>query len=299
MGKNVGFLIGLLFFVGATEGREFHCRADRPWKAETLFEWGDLVLQQVFVNKACNLRIVRARRGKTKHFRNFSFSSAGQVYIYSQFDNPNNPKSTFATSGVKSFYLFPRKNALKAVFDAQRQEFHVQIPSGERIFFSNDPLRVDQERTVDLAVTEGPVAYDNAGGVVIQRPQGVLLNVGYLQGGGDRGRRNLTLEDRFGRVCEVPHHRLFNYFDRTYQVRAGRCDVDLPPNCRCVDAGRKHERAVCETERRVAHDRHGRRAIDESRPKPDIESIISNVCPQFTATRLTQAGAVTSHSGAN
>jgi len=272
---------------------------DRPGKIETLLEWGDLVLQQGLFNKVCHLRIVHHRDKVSKQFRNFSFSTAGEIFIYSQFVNPRNPKSTFATSGVKSYFLFPRKNELKAVFDAERQELYVQVPSGERIFFRNNPLRVDQEKTVDLAIKEGPVAYDNAGGVVIRQPKGVLLNVGYLQGGSDRARRTLTLEDRLGRVCEVPHNRLFDYFETIYAVHRGRCGDNLSPDCRCVDRGKKHERAVCETERRVSFERLGNRPIDESRLKRGIEAVIEAACPQFAITRLTEVGGLTNSSGTN
>ena len=299
MRSYIGTLLCLLFFSGGADGREFHCQLDRPGNVETLFVWGDLVLQQAYFNKACTLRIVPVRDSATRRLRSFSFSAAGQIYIYSQFDNPHNPHSTFATSGVKSYYLFPHSNELKAVFDPQRQELYVQLPSGERIFFNNDPPRVDQDKTVDLAITEGPVAYDNAGGVVIRQRQGILLNVGYLQGGADRARRNLTLEDRFGRVCTVPHHRLFDYFDKTYGVRPGPCDANLPPNCRCVDAGRERERVVCETEQRIAYERLGGRTIDESRPKPGIDAIIRGACPQFTVTQLTEASGMAGPSGAN
>lgn len=299
MRRYIGLLLCLILAVGGAEGREFLCRADRPGEVETLFAWGDLVLQQAYYGKECNLRVVHAGNKETRQFRNFSFSATGQIFIYSQFENPNNPRSTFATSGVKSYYLFPRTTELKAVFDPERQEFYVQVPSGERIFFKNDPLRVDQVKTVDLAITEGPVAYDNAGGVVIRQPRGVLLSVGYLRGGSDRPRRNLTLEDRLGRACQIPHHRLFDYFDKTYAVRQGPCAATLPPDCRCVDAGRKHERMVCETEHPVAYQRLGNRTIDESRLKPEVEVIIRGSCPQFTITRLSEAQPIAGSSGAN
>ena len=54
-------LICLLLFVASAEGREFHCRSERSGEVETLFVWGDLMLQQTYVNKACNLRIVHTR----------------------------------------------------------------------------------------------------------------------------------------------------------------------------------------------------------------------------------------------
>jgi hypothetical protein len=279
-------LIALCGLSGLTQAREFYCQAMSGEEPNPLMQWGDLVLEEAFFGGQCHLRVLHAHDATPEQFRNFAFSESGQIYIYSEFDNPYNPLSTFATSGTKGYFIFPRVTQLKAVYDELRDEFHIRLPSGERIYFKHSPLAIDETRTRDLEISQSPVAYDNAGGISIRNPRGVLLNIGYAQGGSESVRKALILEDGYGRTCALPHRRLFDYFRKSYLVSTGKCPSTIPASCRCNDRGKRKERMVCDNERQLAYSQINRRSVDGYKPKPNIEAIIEASCPSLHSLTL-------------
>ena len=103
--KHVAILLAILLFSGLVQAREFVCDSNQPSEPRALMQWGDLVLEEAFFAGQCHLRVLHAHDATPAQFRNFTFSESGQMYIYSEFNNPYNPLSTFATSGTKGYYL--------------------------------------------------------------------------------------------------------------------------------------------------------------------------------------------------
>ncbi len=287
--KQLLLLILLILASGASHARTFYCTAEKPEEPRPLMRWGDLMLEEAFFAGQCHLRVLHAHDATPEQFRNFTFGEDGQIYVYSEFDNPYNPLSTFATSGSKRYYLFPRVAPLKAVYDETRDEFYVRLSSGERIHFRNNPMRIDEQRTTDLSIDQQSIAFDNAGGIHIRQPRGVLLNIGYAQGGSERVEHDLILEDRMGKTCALPHQRLFDYYRKSYLVREGACPAVIPATCRCADRGGRKERMVCDDERQLTYSQVGKRSVDGYKPKQRIEAVIEQSCPQLHSLTIARA----------
>lgn len=273
----------LLALISWAQAGEYHCQATQPGESNELLVWGDLVLEESWYAGRCNLRVRQPHATTPRNFRHFSFNDDGEIFIYSEFNNPGNPTSTFATSGTKNYYLFPRVAELKAVFDESQNEFYIRMPSGDHIFFRNDPMRIDEQRTTDLKVVQQEVAWNNQGGISLSKPSGVLLNLGYLQGGSERAGRILNLEDGEGLSCSLPHASLFDYYRKRYEIHTGSCLTEPLEGCHCVEPGTARERTICEYEYSLTQQALGNRVLDGYRPKAEIEEVIETGCPTLAS----------------
>ncbi len=274
-------LLFLLLLPPAASARSFYCTASQDSEPERLLQWGDLLLEQVRYGGRCHFRIGHDHTSRPTNFRDFSFSEEGEIFIYAQFHNPHNPHSTFATSGTKGYYLLPRIATLRAHFDQQAQRLQIRLPSGERVYFRNNPVAIDEVRTSDLEIRQQPVTFNNAAGIALRNPRGILLNLGYRPGGSEEITRNLQLEDRHGNRCALPHRSLFDYYRNHYRITPGPCPAELTSDCRCADRHTSRERTICGVSNRLATADASSRTVDSYRIKADIENLIERQCPQL------------------
>lgn len=259
--------------------KEVICDARIKSKPKVVLKWQDLVVEQSHDGHNCHLTVKHNPNVKPKYFRRFTFNEAGKIFVYSEFNNPLKPNSTFATSGVKAYYLLPALGQLKAVLDREKGEFYIRMPSGEKIYFDGSPMRINEQKTTDLSIHQQAIAYHNAGGFSVSNPNGVLVNVGYLQGGQDNPHRKLILKVANGGQCKVPHGQLFDYYFTSYKVKPGTCPTSITAHCECLSRGQKRERLVCSNEYRLTYKELRGKRIGGYRLKDNVARIIGKRCP--------------------
>lgn len=141
-------------------------------------------------------------------YRDYAFYSTGLLLIFSSY-GPG--EDVARLTSAREYYFFPRRQAPTLHMDEAAGTVSVTGVDGRAVVI--DPATA-QIASLDGDIIVSPVV-DPAvrGGVDITRYAGLLLDIGYRQGGQPSGRRNnnSTFRAPHGQTCTVRNDEVFTY----------------------------------------------------------------------------------------
>lgn len=170
---------------------------------------GSIQLQQIITNEGVCFLSVRNFKSSGLVYRNYLFTSDGNLMIFNSFGWGDDSSST----GARDFYMFPRPQ-IKATYQWNDEARHLEVTdvTGGKSYFSYETAELIQMEKGQIFV-DPKVHPDNRGGVEIRNYQGLILDIGWSIGRSPTQNPSgwATFTDSQGQTCRTQNRHLFSY----------------------------------------------------------------------------------------
>ena len=162
----------------------------------------------------CDIQISPKHEVAYSDNRSYIFNSGGElvsnVSFSSQIKGPNQYKLS-ATTGSKSFVLFPKKQEPKIFMDKATGELKVEAVNGAVFYFNPSDGLINEEKTTDYRVSQEPIKAHKAG-ITISSTRYPIATFSYRTGNPLSTDRNTNILVENGeKSCRVKATKLFDY----------------------------------------------------------------------------------------
>ncbi len=198
----MSFLFSLLFTLQAWGAEPGTC-------PDILEKRGSIQLQQMMTNDGFCFLSVGNFKSSGLVYRNYLFTSDGNLMIFNSFGWGDDSGST----GARDFYMFPRPLA-KATYQWNDEARHLEVTdvTGGKSHFSYETAELIHMEKGQVTV-DPKVHPDNKGGVEIRNYRGLLLDIGWAVGRSPTQNPSgwATFKDHKGQSCRVRNRDVFRY----------------------------------------------------------------------------------------